>query len=197
MKNERTKDGISETHVRGVGLKRGIVQIVAYRSEWKDIFSSEAERIKEFAGDINLQVEHIGSTSVKGLIAKPIIDIAIGVGSKKDILTLVRRLSDAGYLDHGDQHGSGSYLVIRESEPGVRVLHIHIVENTDVQWQNYLAFRDCLRNDKRVRNAYARLKKSLAQKFPEDRKSYTDGKDDFVKQVLLKISELTSQQLSI
>ncbi|MCX5726472.1 MAG: GrpB family protein, partial [Candidatus Saganbacteria bacterium] len=88
-----------------------------------------------------------------------------------------------------DQGGSGGYLVVRESKPGVRVLHIHIVEKTDVQWQNYIAFRDCLRKDKRVRNAYARLKKSLAHKFPEDRKSYTDGKDDFVKNVLLKISE--------
>jgi len=189
MKNERTKDGISKIHVRGAGLKRGIVQIVAYRSEWAGIFSSEAERIKEFAGGINLQVEHIGSTSVKGLIAKPIIDIAIGVESRKDVFALVRRLSDTGYLDRGDQGGSGGYLVVRESKPGVRVLHIHIVEKTDVQWQNYIAFRDCLRKDKRVRNAYARLKKSLAHKFPEDRKSYTDGKDDFVKKVLLKISE--------
>ena len=189
MKSTSTKVRIKQAPSSGTGLKRGSVQVVRYRAEWKDIYLSEVDRIKACVGDMTIKIEHVGSTSVRGLVAKPIIDIAIAVESRKDMLLIVERLLNAGYIDGGDQGRAGGYLVERDSNLGVRILHIHIVKKTDVQWRNYIAFRDCLRRDKGVRNEYACLKKALAQRFPEDRKLYTDGKAEFIKSILSKIAE--------
>jgi GrpB-like predicted nucleotidyltransferase (UPF0157 family) len=146
----------SEEYIKNLnsstGLRRGLVEIVPYRSEWATMFLAEAERIKAYAGDIAVQIEHVGSTSVRSMVAKPIIDIAIAVESRHDLLLLVERLLNAGYIDGGDQGESGGYLVERDSKAGVRILHIHIVEKTDVQWRNYIAFRDCLRRDKGIQD---------------------------------------------
>ncbi|MDD5191017.1 MAG: GrpB family protein [Dehalococcoidales bacterium] len=166
------------------GLKRGIVQLAGHRAEWHAVFLTEAEKIKSCVGDIALQIEHVGSTSVPGLAAKPIIDIAIGVESSGDILPVAKRLTDAGYIDRGDQGKDGGYLVVKDAAPGVRILHIHIVEKKDIQWWHYLSFRDILRGNKKIRQEYARLKKDLAQKFPEDRYSYTSGKAEFIRHTL-------------
>ena len=189
MKNKNTESAINQNVGIGTGLKQGAVRLVKYKSEWKNVFQSEADRIRACLGDITLQIEHVGSTSVPGLMAKPIIDIAIAVESRKDLFLVVERLLNAGFIDGGDQGGDGGYLVERDSSPGVRILHIHIVEKTDIQWRNYIAFRDCLRWDKDIRNKYTHLKKVLAKRFPQDRKSYTDGKAEFIKSVLAKITE--------
>jgi GrpB-like predicted nucleotidyltransferase (UPF0157 family) len=188
MKNKSTEAANKQTLGIGTGLKQGSVRLVKYKPEWNDIFQSEADRIRACVGDITQQIEHVGSTSVPGLIAKPIIDIAIAVESRKDMFLVVERLLNAGYIDGGDQDGDGGYLVERDSSPGVRILYIHIVEKTDVQWRNYITFRDCLRSDKDIRNKYAHLKKILAKRFPQDRKSYTGGKAEFIKSILSKIT---------
>jgi GrpB-like predicted nucleotidyltransferase (UPF0157 family) len=188
MKNKSTEAAIKQTLGIETGLKQGSVRLINYKPEWKDIFQSEADRIRACVGDITLQIEHVGSTSVPGLIAKPIIDIAIAVESRKDMFLVVERLLNAGYIDGADQGRDGGYLVERDSSPGVRILYIHIVEKTDVQWRNYITFRDCLRSDKDIRNKYAHLKKILAKRFPQDRKSYTGGKAEFIKSILSKIT---------
>ena len=119
-----------------------------------------------------------------GLISKPIIDVAIACQSRKDIFLIVKRLLAIGYIDWGDQGVSGGYLMVKESEPIVRIFHFHIVEKADVQWRNYIIFRDCLRRNAKTREEYARLKKTLAEKFPADREAYTSGKEQFIRAVL-------------
>jgi GrpB-like predicted nucleotidyltransferase (UPF0157 family) len=79
---------------------------------------------------------------------------------------------------------SGGYLLVKESEPDVRIFHMHIVEKNDVQWRNYIIFRDCLCRDANTRKEYAQLKRTLAAKFPTDREAYTNGKEQFIKDVL-------------
>jgi GrpB-like predicted nucleotidyltransferase (UPF0157 family) len=129
-------------------------------------------------------IQHVGSTTVPGLI----IDIAIAVNSREAIYAVVKRLPDIGYIDKGDQGANGGYLLVKESEPDVRTFHIHVVEKNDVQWQNYIIFRDCLRRDANVRKEYAKLKKNLALKYPKDRDSYTRGKEQFIRIVLVKLN---------
>ena len=109
MKNKSTESAIKQTDGIGTGLKQGSVRLVKYKPEWKDIFGSEVDRLRACVGDITLQIEHVGSTSVPGLIAKPIIDIAIAVESRKDMFLVVERLLNAGYIDGGDQGGDGGY----------------------------------------------------------------------------------------
>jgi GrpB-like predicted nucleotidyltransferase (UPF0157 family) len=167
-----------------IGLQRGVVKIVRHRTEWAVLYRIEAEKLKNCIGDIAFDIQHVGSTTVPGLI----IDIAIAVNSREAIYAVVKRLPDIGYIDKGDQGANGGYLLVKESEPDVRTFHIHVVEKNDVQWQNYIIFRDCLRRDANVRKEYAKLKKNLALKYPKDRDSYTRGKEQFIRIVLVKLN---------
>ena len=124
------------------------------------------------------------------MISKPIIDIAIAVNSREAISSVVKRLPDIGYIDRGDQGASGGYLLVKESEPDVRIFHMHIVEKKDVQWRNYIIFRDCLCRYADTRKEYAQLKRTLAAKFRTDRESYTGGKEQFIRMVLVKINNV-------
>lgn len=173
---------------RKIGLRRGIVRIVRHRSEWAILYNAELEKLNNYIGDIAVDIQHVGSTAVPGLISKPIIDIAIAVDSRKNISMVVKRLLDIGYIDGDDQETSGGYLLEKESESNVITFHIHIVENTDIQWQNYIPFRDCLRLDVKTREEYSQLKKRLAVKFRNDRVSYTKGKVQFIRNILTKFN---------
>jgi GrpB-like predicted nucleotidyltransferase (UPF0157 family) len=173
-------------HEGKIGLKRGVVKIVGHRTEWAILYNTESAKLKQCLGNITIDIQHVGSTAVPGLISKPIIDIAIAVNSRETIAAVVKRLPDIGYIDKGDQGASGGYLLVKESEPDVRIFHIHIVEINDVQWRNYINFRDCLRRDANTRKEYAQLKRTLAAKFPTDRESYTGGKKQFIRNVLAK-----------
>jgi GrpB-like predicted nucleotidyltransferase (UPF0157 family) len=177
-----------DKHKSKIGLKRGVVRIVRHRTEWSVLYCAEAEKIKSCLGDIAVDIQHVGSTAVPGLISKPIIDVAIAVNSHEAISAVVKRLPDIGYIDKGDQGASGGYLLVKESEPDVRIFHIHIVEINDVQWRNYINFRDCLCRDAKTREEYAKLKRTLAAKFQTDRESYTNGKEQFIRDVLAQIN---------
>ena len=178
------------SHNSGIGLKRGVVKIVRHRTEWAVLYRIEAEKLTNCIGDIAVDIQHVGSTAVPGLISKPIIDIAIAVNSREAISAVVKRLPDIGYIDKGDQGANGGYLLVKESEPDVRTFHIHVVAKNDVQWRNSINFRDCLRRDANTRKEYAQLKRTLAAKFPTDRESYTRGKEQFIRMVLAKINNV-------
>jgi len=171
-----------------IGLQRGVVKIVRHRTEWAVLYRIEAEKLKNYIGALAVYIQHVGSTAVPGLISKPIIDVAIAVNSHEAISAVVKRLPDIGYIDKGDQGASGGYLLVKESEPDVRIFHIHIVEINDVQWRNYIIFRDCLCRDAKTREEYAKLKRTLAAKFQTDRESYTNGKEQFIRDVLAQIN---------
>jgi len=173
-----------DKHESKIGLKRGVVKIVRHRTEWAELYDAEAGNLKNCLRELAVDIQHVGSTAVPGLISKPIIDIAIAVTSRSDIAAVVKRLLTIGYIDRSDQGASGGYLLVKESEPDVRTFHIHVVEKNDVQWRNYIIFRDCLRCDANTRKEYAKLKKNLAVKYPKDRESYTGGKEQFIKDVL-------------
>jgi GrpB-like predicted nucleotidyltransferase (UPF0157 family) len=93
-------------------------------------------------------------------------------------------LTAIGYIDRGDQGSAGGYLLVKESEPEVRTVHLHIVEDNDAKWFEYLRFRDALRSDAVLREQYANLKLRLARQYPADREAYTDAKDAFIHKVL-------------
>jgi GrpB-like predicted nucleotidyltransferase (UPF0157 family) len=167
-----------------IGLKNNTVRVVPYCPEWAELFIQEAQFIRDNVGDMIIGIEHVGSTAVPGLSAKPILDIAIAVRSKDGILSVVKGLMESGYIDMGDQGDDGGYLLAKYSEPEMRICHLHIVEISDVQWWNYITFRDILRRDPAIRDKYAQLKKRLAQQFADDRDSYMDGKNKFIREVL-------------
>lgn len=166
---------------RPIGLKRDSVRLSAYNPEWSGAFEIQAADIRRALGHLAADVQHVGSTAVPGLPAKPILDIAVAVTSHENVPEAARRLSAAGFIDRGAARaGDGGYLLVKDREPNVRLSHVHIVELADPQWRGYLDFRDALRANARLRDEYAELKRSLAERYPTDREGYTAGKREFI-----------------
>jgi GrpB-like predicted nucleotidyltransferase (UPF0157 family) len=121
------------------------------------------------------RVQHVGSTAVKGLPSKPILDIVLGSDSAEAADRLAVALVGIGYIDRGLGEGSNGRLLVMESAPNVRIAHVHIVQYETQDWKDYVVFRDTLRGDGALRSGYAELKRDLAERFATDRQSYTRG----------------------
>lgn len=163
-----------------LGLRRGEVRLVPSSAEWAHLFARERDVLLAAAGPMDITIEHVGSTSVPGLAAKPILDIAVAVATTGDIHRLRERLAGHKYIDRGDGGADGGWLLVKESAPDIRTHHIHVVTKDDPQWGGYLHFRDLLRRDPDARDAYAREKRRLELAFRVDRGAYTDGKQDII-----------------
>jgi GrpB-like predicted nucleotidyltransferase (UPF0157 family) len=136
-----------------------------------------------------LDAQHVGSTSVPDLPAKPILDIAVLIESLDALHGLIEKLTSAGYVYRGDVGDNGGHLFVRESQPDVRVAHVHVLVRDDPQWPRYLLFRDLLRGSEALRKRYAGLKQQLAQQHTDDRRSYTAAKDAFIREALAQADE--------
>jgi GrpB-like predicted nucleotidyltransferase (UPF0157 family) len=158
------------------------VRVVAHRPEWRELFKQERRALVERLGHLAPEVEHVGSTAVPALDAKPIIDIAGAVRSTKVVPRLRRPLDGLGYIYGGDAGADGSHIFVKESAPEIRTHHLHVVAIDDPQWREYLLFRfrERLRTDELLRTRYAELKKALLQGYAQDRKGYTSGKKAFI-----------------
>ncbi len=171
-----------------LGLRRGWVALADHRAAWSAAFEAERERLTGALGSEGFRVEHIGSTSVPGLPAKPILDIAVLVMRPELLPDLAGTLTSIGYLDRGDQGDDGGHLFAFETSAGLRSIHLHAHLDGDGQWDAYLRFRDALRADSGLRDAYARLKRRLAETMPNDRPGYTAGKAAFIQRVLTSLA---------
>lgn len=167
-----------------IGLPRDTVRVVPYHDAWPALFERKAAVLREHIGNLVVDIQHVGSTSVPGLDAKPIIDIGIALESLASIPPCRRPLLDLGYIDRGDGGSNGGYLFVREIAPAVRAFHLHLVTTDDPQWKNYLRFRDGLRADAALRERYGALKRELQATFAHDRRGYTRAKSDFIRGVL-------------
>jgi GrpB-like predicted nucleotidyltransferase (UPF0157 family) len=168
-----------------LGLESGVVRLVPYHAAWPRAFMTESRRLRRQLQDAGLPVtlEHMGSTAVPGLIAKPVLDILAGYPRGADPAPYVRAFVDAGYVHRGEQEIPGREF-FRRGDP--RAYHVHLVAIGSPFWLDHLAFRDRLRADVALRDAYAALKWELAGRFPNDRASYIEGKTDFVRSVLAR-----------
>lgn len=164
----------------GLGLLPHEVALSEPVRAWADEFEQEKRRLAEVLGDLVVAIEHVGSTAVPALRAKPIIDIAIAVAPGFDIATISSRLEAAGYEFAVNAGTNGGYIFFREARGGMRTHHLHVIESTDPQWSNYLKFRECLRRDEQLRREYESLKARLARQFPSDREAYTESKAAFI-----------------
>jgi GrpB-like predicted nucleotidyltransferase (UPF0157 family) len=167
-----------------IGLNRHIVQVVEHHPNWAALAADACQEVQRVCGNLLTDLQHVGSTSVPDLPAKPILDIAAAVVTLDAIPALVQRLTGIGYLYRGDGGEEGGHLFVRESSPEVRTLHLHVVEHHGTQWRNYLCFRDLLRQHPEIREQYAGLKQELGNRFQDDRKSYTASKHDFIRGIL-------------
>ncbi len=131
-------------------------------------------------------IEHIGSTAVPGLVAKPVIDIMAGVQSLDASRPAISVLVQRGWT-YFPYRAEVMHWFCKPS-PAFRTHHLHLVPFRSPLWTERLAFRDCLRRDPAVAAEYAALKHDLAQRYEFDREAYTDAKEPFVRQVLKRLS---------
>jgi len=171
-------------HRTMIGLKRHTVRVVDHHPGWAALAADACQEVRLAGGALLADLQHVGSTAVPGLPAKPILDLAAGLRTLEAIPEIVRRLTDIGYIYRGDGGDDGGLLFVRESSPDVRTIHLHVVEHNGNQWKNYLLLRDLLRQDAQLRKRYAELKRRLAEELGNDRKAYTASKQDFIRAVL-------------
>lgn len=169
-----------------LGLRRTEIRVVPYQSSWAQAYEDARADILRVSAQIEMLIEHIGSTSVPGLMSKPIVDIGILLSDPDRFTELRSNLASIGWIYRGDKgSGGGGRLLVLESEPEVRTHHLHVHFPGATDWRRYLAFRDSLRVDHQLRLRYGLLKMDLAERFHDDRMRYTEAKTDFVEQALL------------
>ena len=165
-------------------------QVVPYRAEWPELFAREAELLADVFASTGAVIEHIGSTAVPGLGAKPIIDIMIGVGTLTDAESRVRELAAAQYEyvpEYEAELPERRYF--RKPFIRPRTHHLHIVVRGSDFWTRHLLFRDYLRAHSDVAAAYYELKRQLADQSRTAGTDYTEQKSPFIARVLAAARE--------
>jgi GrpB-like predicted nucleotidyltransferase (UPF0157 family) len=142
------------------------------------------EHVARILDGVTAHVEVIGSSSVLGLLAKPIIDLAVGLPSDRHSSLMATTLERDGWIYRGDAGPHGGHVFVLEDRPWHRVAHLHAVTYDGVSWRNYLRLRDLLRRSPDARSRYEAVKRDLAMREPVDRKAYTIGKTDIVAALL-------------
>ena len=166
-----------------IGLPRLTVRLVPFDEAWAAEFTSEAARLQALLGKDTGPIEHIGSTAVPGICAKPIIDMMAGVGSLESARSLSPALQAAGY-EYRENGDAPDRILFVKGPPICRTHHLSLVVRGSAQWNNCLRFRDALRSDRTLAEEYERLKRNLAAKFSSDRPSYTAAKEEFILRVI-------------
>ena len=169
---------------------------VEYDPNWANQFADLREVLAQHLETNILAIEHVGSTSVQGLKAKPIIDLSIVVEDNDETLAkVIHKLSTLGYIHRGDLGIKGREAFKRpveqvpytQEEKTWFVHHLYVCKEGNLALQNHLSFRDYLRTHPEAVAAYGDLKQYLAKKFTYDIDAYIDGKTEFITQILAKV----------
>ena len=167
-----------------IGLHSGRVIVAPYDPAWAEEFAAERARMAAALGGVPCVIEHVGSTSVPGLAAKPIIDIMGGRPPESDLDAYVRAFTGIGYEYRGELGLPGREYFVRDDAAGARTHHLHLVVLGGGHWVRHLAFRDALRADPEKAARYAALKHDLASRYADFRGEYTDSKTPFIEAVV-------------
>jgi GrpB-like predicted nucleotidyltransferase (UPF0157 family) len=159
------------------------IEIVPYDGSWLARFADEREAlVKLLRPWLYGPIEHVGSTAVPGLAAKPVIDIMAGVETLEASRAAIARLEGSGYC-YFPYRTEAMHWFCKPSA-ALRTHHLHLVPVNSARWIECLMFRDALRADAELARAYAALKLDLAARFRDDRDAYTEAKAPFIRAVL-------------
>jgi len=158
--------------------------VVEYDPRWPAIFRSIRRKLATCLGELPVAIEHVGSTSIPNLAAKPVIDIDVVVRTQRDVRTAIRRLSKIGYVHRGDLGVKGREAFYPPA--GSPSQHLYVCPEGGRELGRHLVFRDYLRSQPSKAEEYASLKRSLAKKYRNDREGYTEAKSEFVERALVE-----------
>jgi GrpB-like predicted nucleotidyltransferase (UPF0157 family) len=158
------------------------IEVVDYDPSWPQTFERLRSRIWTALTDVAISVEHVGSTSVAGLAAKPVIDISIVVPGKSDVQTGISRLATLGYVHRGNLGIEGREAFANPD--GLPMHNLYLCPRDSIALANHLAIRDYLRAHPETAREYGELKKRLAERFSYDIDGYIDGKTTMLAEML-------------
>lgn len=176
-----------------LGLPKGVVKLETYNSKWILEYEKEKAIIENCIRENIIDIEHVGSTSIEGLAAKPIIDIAIGVISILEGYRCIEPLEQIGYVYKGEAGVSGR-LFFYKGDIDSTSHHVHIEEIDSINWSNQILFRDYLRLHADIRDEYDELKNKLSQKHANDRETYTLEKSEFILYIIEQAKKYFSEK---
>ncbi|NHJ39465.1 MAG: GrpB family protein [Asgard group archaeon] len=159
------------------------VDLVKYNPNWPIQFETEKKLILETFQNFIIHVEHVGSTAIPGISAKPIIDIMIGIESLTEIDEYIELFKTIGYDINPDWNKDfPNQRALDKYENGMKI-HLYIVEFNTERWLKNIHFRDYLREHPEVAEEYNKLKLELVEKYRDDREAYVSGKSQFIKKI--------------
>ena len=159
------------------------IRVVDYDPQWVKMFESERDFLYSVISDyIEGSIEHVGSTSIVGMVAKPIIDIMVGVKSLDSSVGAIELLSNNSYCYYPYKADLMHWFC--KPSPEIRTHHLHLVPFNSHLWLERIAFRDLLRTNSEVASDYTNLKLALAHQYKDDRETYTQKKWPFLQKAL-------------
>ena len=167
-----------------LGLRRGTVQLEPHDKQWDDVAVQTIKTLKSILCDDAIDIQHIGSTAIPAIKAKPIIDIVVGVTDFDKVMLCNEQLRQVGIFYRGSDVEHQVLYVMGDMEKNIRTHHIHVVKWNGTEWKNYIHFRDYLNANENMALQYQKLKEELESKYADDRVAYTNGKQDMIDVIL-------------
>ena len=176
--------------MKNIGLKRkSPLELLDYREDYKEIYEEEKEELLKIYKDKIKQIDHVGSTSIKGIKSKPIIDILIQTNDLENFKKFTEsNIEGEIYTVKKEPTLGGDYLIRKEEDGKVKAL-IHVYQTGDMNGITSILFRDYLNKYEDERKKYEELKIELYNKYKDERKKYTSGKDKYIKEIIAKAIE--------
>jgi GrpB-like predicted nucleotidyltransferase (UPF0157 family) len=178
-----SEEDIRRGTVGPVAFHNAPIVLVEYDPRWPAIFDREADRIRARLASLAIRVEHVGSTSVPGLAAKPIIDIVLAVPDSADEAAYVPALEAAGYVLRGRQPDWFEHRMFKGPEADI---NLHVFSAGEAEIERMVLFRDWLRSHDDDRDAYLRVKRALAQRSWRYVQHYADSKSAIVQEIMAR-----------
>lgn len=170
---------------KSLGVIRGTVKIQEHSKDWSNVYEAEKAILVAIFKNNYLAIEHIGSTAIPNLVAKPLIDIAIQVKNIDELGSIPKQLIANGYVERIGRLSGRQKVFAKGGDLNV-THHLHIIEAGEIDWEEKIRFKNILIAQPKIALEYAELKKSLASQFPNDRSKYTKGKAEFISAQLNK-----------
>lgn len=183
------KVAVIKENIMSIGLKRGTVAVEPHSVTWEISAQEVIHKIKDILRNDIIDIQHIGSTSVKSICAKPIVDIVVGVSDFQKMFNHNEELSNIGIFYRGEDYPGQLLYACGDLENNLQTHFVHVVIYGSEKWTNYINMRDYLNSHEDVAKKYDELKKSLAIKYPEDRIAYTDAKSELIEEILQSAKE--------
>ena len=178
-----------------LGLKRGTVALFPHQAAWEETAKDTIALLWTVLDGVAVDIQHVGSTAIRHIHAKPIIDLAVGVRSLDDIFPMISRLEEIGVIYRNADQPGQLLFVMGDFENEIRTHHIHVVEIENPAWNNYINFRDYLNGYPEKAKLYDDLKQSLFHQHADNRGIYTAGKQELIAQLLKEASQCKAQNL--